>query len=79
VDKKLTKTIASASLGLALVIGGTVAPASASPEVWYKITGYSQSDCMRMQGYYHNLGAQIVSVCHYRSYDHKWAFSYYWK
>jgi hypothetical protein len=34
---------------------------------------------MRMQGYYHNLGAQIVSVCHYRSYDHKWAFSYYWK
>jgi hypothetical protein len=77
--KKLATTLATAGLGLALVVGGAVAPASAAPEVWYKITGYSQQDCLKMQGYYHNLGAQIVTVCKYRSYDQKWAFSYYWK
>jgi|GEM_PF-3079444 len=77
--KKLKTSIAAAGLGLALVAGGAVAPAAAIPPAWQYITGYSQSDCLRMQGYYHRLGAQIVSVCHYRSYDSKWAFSYYWK
>lgn len=78
--------MAAAGLGLALVAGaavapatvGPVAPASAAPTVWYYITGYSQADCSATVTKYRGWGARIVTACHKRSYDQKWAFSYYW-
>ena len=75
--RRLTTTLAATALGVGIIAGGAVAPAAAS-QTWYYITGYSQSDCLRMQGYYHRLGAHIDSVCEYRKYDSKWAFAYHW-
>ncbi|WP_127792513.1 hypothetical protein [Agromyces sp. LHK192] len=76
---RLMKMMVAAGLGVALTVGGGAAvSASAAPQVWYKITGYSQEECSRTLTWYRGHGARIWSGCHYRTYDHKWAFSYYW-
>jgi len=72
------KAMAAAGLTVAMVMGGTAVSASAAPTVWYKITGFSQTECQRISMQYRGWGARIVTGCHYRSYDHKWAFSFYW-
>ncbi|MFK4730488.1 hypothetical protein ROT00_12430 [Agromyces mediolanus] len=71
------KTLAALGVSLAMVFGGS-AVANAAPQTWYYITGYSQTDCQRISNQYRGLGARIVTACHKRSYDQKWAFSYYW-
>ena len=75
---RMMKALAAVGLSVAMVAGGAAVSASATPDVWYKITGYSQSECQRIQTQYRGWGARIWTPCHYRSYDQKWAFSYYW-
>ncbi|MFB9643208.1 hypothetical protein [Agromyces lapidis] len=72
---RVTKALAAVGLSVAMIAGGAAMSASAA-EVWYKVTGYSQSECLRVQNQYRASGAHIVTACHYRSYDGKWAFEY---